>query len=113
MYGARLDSSSGRILLQGLPGVLLFCYQSNYQGNIRWTNKKSYVYSGTDLYQERLVRALARDVQVPLLVLDSSVLAPYVRYFFMSNLPVTSHLLLFCFFCVCYIIFLGSGSGFF
>ncbi|CAN6919415.1 unnamed protein product [Brassica oleracea] len=51
MYGARLDSSSGRILLQGLPG--------------------------TDLYQERLVRALARDVQVPLLVLDSSVLAPY------------------------------------
>lgn len=51
MYGARLDSSSGRILLQGLPG--------------------------TELYQERLVRALARDVQVPLLVLDSSVLAPY------------------------------------
>ncbi|CAH8385196.1 unnamed protein product [Eruca vesicaria subsp. sativa] len=51
VYGARLDSSSGRILLQGLPG--------------------------TDLYQERLVRALARDVQVPLLVLDSSVLAPY------------------------------------
>ncbi|KAJ0232162.1 P-loop containing nucleoside triphosphate hydrolases superfamily protein [Hirschfeldia incana] len=51
VYGSRLDSSSGRILLQGLPG--------------------------TDLYQERLVRALARDVQVPLLVLDSNVLAPY------------------------------------
>ncbi|KAL0719142.1 hypothetical protein Bca4012_068466 [Brassica carinata] len=51
VYGSRLDSSSGRILLQGLPG--------------------------TDLYQERLVRALARDVQVPLLVLDSSILAPY------------------------------------
>ncbi|KAJ4886949.1 P-loop containing nucleoside triphosphate hydrolases superfamily protein [Raphanus sativus] len=51
VYGSRLDSSSGRILLQGLPG--------------------------TELYQERLVRALARDVQVPLLVLDSSVLAPY------------------------------------
>ncbi|ESQ47918.1 hypothetical protein EUTSA_v10019988mg [Eutrema salsugineum] len=51
IYGARLDSSSGRILLQGAPG--------------------------TELYQERLVRALARDVQVPLLVLDSSVLAPY------------------------------------
>ncbi|KAF8081631.1 hypothetical protein N665_0873s0005 [Sinapis alba] len=51
VYGARLDSSSGRILLQGHPD--------------------------TELYQERLVRALARDVQVPLLVLDSSVLAPY------------------------------------
>lgn len=76
------------------------------------TNKKPYVYSGTDLYQERLVRALARDVQVPLLVLDSSVLAPYVR-FFMSNLPITSHVLrsviLFC----VYIIFIGSESGFF
>lgn len=35
--------------------------------------------AGTELYRERLVRALARDLQVPLLVLDSSVLAPYVR----------------------------------
>ncbi|CAH2053281.1 unnamed protein product [Thlaspi arvense] len=51
VYGARLDSSSGRILLQSVPG--------------------------TELYQERMVRALARDLQVPLLVLDSSVLAPY------------------------------------
>ncbi|GFZ15710.1 P-loop containing nucleoside triphosphate hydrolases superfamily protein [Actinidia rufa] len=50
-YGARLTSSSGRILLQSVPG--------------------------TELYRERLVRALARDLQVPLLVLDSSVLAPY------------------------------------
>ncbi|XP_010479461.1 PREDICTED: uncharacterized protein LOC104758324 isoform X2 [Camelina sativa] len=50
-YGARLGSSSGRILLQSVPG--------------------------TELYRERLVRALARDTQVPLLVLDSSVLAPY------------------------------------
>ncbi|XP_050375400.1 uncharacterized protein LOC126792927 isoform X1 [Argentina anserina] len=50
-YGARLTSSSGRILLQSAPG--------------------------TELYCERLVRALARDLQVPLLVLDSSVLAPY------------------------------------
>ncbi|KAJ4866481.1 P-loop containing nucleoside triphosphate hydrolases superfamily protein [Raphanus sativus] len=50
-YGARLDSSSGRILLQSVPG--------------------------TELYRERLVRALARDSQVPLLILDSSVLAPY------------------------------------
>ncbi|BBG94688.1 P-loop containing nucleoside triphosphate hydrolases superfamily protein [Prunus dulcis] len=32
---------------------------------------------GTELYRERLVRALAQDLQVPLLVLDSSVLAPY------------------------------------
>lgn len=50
-YGARLTSSSGRILLQGSPG--------------------------TELYRERLVRALAQDLEVPLLVLDSSVLAPY------------------------------------
>ncbi|XP_076885587.1 uncharacterized protein LOC143535128 isoform X2 [Bidens hawaiensis] len=50
-YGSRLDSSSGRILLQSVPG--------------------------TELYRERVVRALARDFQVPLLILDSSVLAPY------------------------------------
>ncbi|KAF8068135.1 hypothetical protein N665_1150s0009 [Sinapis alba] len=50
-YGARLDSSSRRILLQSVPG--------------------------SELYRERLVRALARDSQVPLLILDSSVLAPY------------------------------------
>ncbi|KAJ0799155.1 hypothetical protein HanLR1_Chr00c2185g0836611 [Helianthus annuus] len=50
-YGSRLDSSSGRILLQSVPG--------------------------TELYRERLIRALARDLQVPLLILDSSVLAPY------------------------------------
>ncbi|XP_061362703.1 uncharacterized protein LOC133306399 [Gastrolobium bilobum] len=50
-FGARLTSSSGRILLQSVPG--------------------------TELYRERLVRALARGLQVPLLVLDSSILAPY------------------------------------
>ncbi|KAI3464094.1 hypothetical protein Pfo_020757 [Paulownia fortunei] len=50
-YGCRLASSSGRILLQSVPG--------------------------TGLYQDRLVRALARDLQVPLLVLDSRVLPPY------------------------------------
>ncbi|KAF2946965.1 uncharacterized protein [Oryza sativa Japonica Group] len=50
-YGSRLQSSGGRILLQSLPG--------------------------TELYRERLVRALAHELQVPLLVLDSSVLAPY------------------------------------
>ncbi|XP_048135549.1 uncharacterized protein LOC115750587 isoform X5 [Rhodamnia argentea] len=50
-YGARLNSSSGRILLQSVPG--------------------------TELFRERIVRALAQDLQVPLLVLDSSVLAPY------------------------------------
>ncbi|KAL3835199.1 hypothetical protein ACJIZ3_009935 [Penstemon smallii] len=50
-YGVHLKSSSGRILLQSIPG--------------------------TELYRERLVRALARDLQVPLLVLHSSVLAPY------------------------------------
>ncbi|XP_048233684.1 uncharacterized protein LOC8286329 isoform X2 [Ricinus communis] len=50
-YGARLRSSSGRILLQSIPG--------------------------TELYRERIVKALARDLHVPLLVLDSSVLAPY------------------------------------
>ncbi|CAJ1933826.1 unnamed protein product [Sphenostylis stenocarpa] len=50
-FGTRLSSSSGRILLQSIPG--------------------------TELYRERLVRALAQDLQVPLLVLDSSILAPY------------------------------------
>ncbi|WOL00515.1 hypothetical protein Cni_G09228 [Canna indica] len=49
-YGGRLVSSTGRILLQGFPG--------------------------TELYRERMVRALARDLQVHLLVLDSNVLAP-------------------------------------
>ncbi|GER56829.1 P-loop containing nucleoside triphosphatehydrolases superfamily protein [Striga asiatica] len=48
-YGGRLTSSSGRILLQSIPG--------------------------TELYRERLVRALARDLQVPLLVLDGNILA--------------------------------------
>ncbi|KAM1064762.1 hypothetical protein ACFX15_019846 [Malus domestica] len=50
-YGSRLTSSNGRILLQSSPG--------------------------TELYRERLVRALTQDLKVPLLVLDSSVLAPY------------------------------------
>ncbi|KAK8981719.1 hypothetical protein V6N11_028126 [Hibiscus sabdariffa] len=50
-YGARLPSSSGRILLQSVPG--------------------------TELYRERVVRALARELQVPLLVLDSNILAHY------------------------------------
>ncbi|KAM3208956.1 hypothetical protein ACQJBY_063566 [Aegilops geniculata] len=50
-YGSRLQSSGGRILLQSL--------------------------SGTELYRERLVRAIAHELRVPLLVLDSSVLAPY------------------------------------
>ncbi|KAK4394692.1 Spastin [Sesamum angolense] len=50
-YGGRLTSSSGRILLQSMPG--------------------------TELYRERLVRALARDLQVPLMVLDGNILAPY------------------------------------
>ncbi|KAK7258075.1 hypothetical protein RIF29_32494 [Crotalaria pallida] len=50
-FGTRLASSSGRILLQSIPG--------------------------TELYRERLVRALAQDLQVPLLVLDSSIIAPY------------------------------------
>ncbi|RZC49221.1 hypothetical protein C5167_017647 [Papaver somniferum] len=50
-YGNRLASSSGRIRLQSIPG--------------------------TELYRERLVKALARELQVPLLVLDSSVLAPF------------------------------------
>ncbi|XP_062222011.1 uncharacterized protein LOC133921230 isoform X2 [Phragmites australis] len=50
-YGSRLPSSGGRILLQSSPG--------------------------TELYRERLVRALAYELRVPLLVLDSSVLALY------------------------------------
>lgn len=35
--------------------------------------------TGMELYLERLVRALAGKLQVPLLVLDGSVLAPHVR----------------------------------
>ncbi|KAG2605362.1 uncharacterized protein LOC120669921 isoform X2 [Panicum virgatum] len=50
-YGSGLQSSSGRILLQSLPG--------------------------TELYRERFVRALASELRASLLVLDSSVLAPY------------------------------------
>ncbi|KAE9616430.1 putative microtubule-severing ATPase [Lupinus albus] len=50
-FGSRLTSSSGRILLQSIPG--------------------------TELYRERVVRALAQDLQVPLLVLDCSIIAPY------------------------------------
>ncbi|TVU11987.1 hypothetical protein EJB05_45601 [Eragrostis curvula] len=50
-YGSGLQSSSERILLESLPG--------------------------TELYRERLVRALANDLRVPLLVLDSSFLAPF------------------------------------
>ncbi|CAL5043678.1 unnamed protein product [Urochloa decumbens] len=50
-YGSGLQSASGRILLQSL--------------------------TGTELYRERFVRALANEMRVPLLVLDSSVLPPY------------------------------------
>ncbi|KAL8153777.1 hypothetical protein V2J09_011537, partial [Rumex salicifolius] len=50
-FGSRLSSSTGRILLQSSPG--------------------------TELYRERLVRALAREQKVSVLVLDSSVLAPF------------------------------------
>ncbi|KAL3613119.1 hypothetical protein CASFOL_038368 [Castilleja foliolosa] len=49
--GGRMASSSGRILLQTIPGA--------------------------QLYRERLVRGLAKDLQVPLMVLDSSSLPPY------------------------------------
>ena len=35
--------------------------------------------TGIELYLERIAKALVWDLQVPLLVLDSSVLAPYVR----------------------------------
>ncbi|KAH6801453.1 P-loop containing nucleoside triphosphate hydrolases superfamily protein [Perilla frutescens var. hirtella] len=47
----RFTSSSERILLQSIPG--------------------------TELYRERLVSTLARELQVPLMKLDSSVLPPY------------------------------------
>ena len=43
---------------------------------------------GTELYRERLIRALARELQVPLLVLDSSVLAPYVRFEYSGNVYI-------------------------
>ncbi|KAL3618041.1 hypothetical protein CASFOL_038362 [Castilleja foliolosa] len=50
-YGGRLAGSSGRILLQTIPGA--------------------------QLYRERLVSGLAKELQVPLMVLDSSTLPPY------------------------------------
>ncbi|XP_057772591.1 uncharacterized protein LOC130992108 [Salvia miltiorrhiza] len=50
-YGCVLKYSSNRIQLRSIPG--------------------------TELYRERLVSAVARDLQVPLLKLDSSVLPPY------------------------------------
>ncbi|XP_057453504.1 uncharacterized protein LOC130745336 isoform X2 [Lotus japonicus] len=50
-FGTGLASSSGRILLQSIPG--------------------------TERYQERLVRALAQHLQVPLLVFDRSILTAY------------------------------------
>ncbi|EYU17673.1 hypothetical protein MIMGU_mgv1a000943mg [Erythranthe guttata] len=50
-YSGRLASSSGRIMLQSIPGTVL--------------------------YRNRLVGALARELQVPMLVLDSSFLPPY------------------------------------
>ncbi|KAL3618039.1 hypothetical protein CASFOL_038360 [Castilleja foliolosa] len=50
-HGGRLASSSGRILLQTIPGA--------------------------QLYRDRLVRGLAKELQVPLMVLDSSTLPPY------------------------------------
>lgn len=50
-------------------------------------------FEGTELYRERMVRALARDLQVPVLVLDSSILAPYVSVNSISlhpfGLPIT------------------------
>ncbi|XP_026391662.1 uncharacterized protein LOC113287178 isoform X2 [Papaver somniferum] len=36
-----------------------------------------FIDDGTELYRERLVKALARELQAPLLVLDSSVLSPF------------------------------------
>ncbi|KAJ4813991.1 P-loop containing nucleoside triphosphate hydrolases superfamily protein [Rhynchospora pubera] len=51
LYGSRLTSSGERILLRSFPG--------------------------TELYRERLVKAIAYELQVPLLILDSSVLAPF------------------------------------
>ncbi|KAL7153472.1 hypothetical protein ABFS83_04G170800 [Erythranthe nasuta] len=50
-HGGRLTTSSWRILLKSLPG--------------------------TGLCRDKLVRALARELQVPLMVLDSSNLPPY------------------------------------
>ncbi|CAH9057197.1 unnamed protein product [Cuscuta epithymum] len=50
-YGRHLNASSGRIMLQSIPGA--------------------------QLYRERIVRAVAKDLKVPLLVLDNSILASY------------------------------------
>jgi len=102
-FGIGLSSSSGRILLQSIPGqsfipyflsllFYLICnvyfgchlthiYCSKFYYNF-WLVAPNvdvvFLTSGTELYRERLVRALAQDLQVPLLVLDNSILAPYV-----------------------------------
>ncbi|VAI60744.1 unnamed protein product [Triticum turgidum subsp. durum] len=44
---------------------------------ILWREDSAPELARTELYRERLVRALAHELRVPLLVLDSSVLAPY------------------------------------
>lgn len=89
-YGARLTSSSGRILLQSVPGgslthpiIILHFHICAFELHcllLELIASMMMPSIGTELYRERLVRALARDLQVPLLVLDSSVLAPYVRF---------------------------------
>nr|GMD35925.1 Spastin like [Ipomoea batatas] len=40
-------------------------------------NKYKVALEGTELYRERFVRAVAKDLKVPLLVLDNSILASY------------------------------------
>lgn len=85
-YGSRLCSSSGRILLQSNPGLFyLFSIQFLFSYFIAVNTGLVYIYDyllnvyiGMELYKERLVKALAHDLQVPLLTLDNSVLAPYV-----------------------------------
>jgi hypothetical protein len=42
-------------------------------------NSRLFENTGTELYRERLVKAVARELKVPLLILHSSVLAPSVR----------------------------------
>lgn len=52
---------------------------SCFQRSFTLTSKMRVIWcEGTDLYRERLVSAVARELQVPLLKLDSSILPPYV-----------------------------------
>lgn len=72
-YGGCLKSSSPRILLQSLPGQLFIYLLPRALFLVKFILiAMEYITSsqGMELYGERLVSALAREMQVPLLKVD-------------------------------------------